>query len=275
MLRQAGPRAMHGPIQFGAFGAVQFAAFRNRQRHIVDLLDVDHAGNRGRDRRIAQDVTDGQTRQTVVLFFLRIARRAVAFEQRVACKRLDAEEPAIALFHRRVKSRFVRRQHLGPRRVGRDDHVDHVRKSLHHVLQPGQIVGRDPGRSRLARLLGSTQPFGNARRLGFGMRKNPLAILPPAAVDRADDPVQIDVILVADAERILEHLHQRVAVALAGAARLAFVPRPAQVHLVAAAFQSLAVRLDLRTGAGVDIVDAPLDATGDDVVPVLLKTGVV
>ncbi len=47
------------------------------------------------------------------------------------------------------------------------------------------------------------------------------------------------------------------------------------MHLVAAALEGLGVGHDLGVDAGVDVVDAALDAAGDHVVAVLLELGIV
>ena len=46
------------------------------------------------------------------------------------------------------------------------------------------------------------------------------------------------------------------------------------MHLVAAALEGLAVGQHLGADAGVDVVDAALDAAGDHVVAVLLELGI-
>jgi hypothetical protein len=49
----------------------------------------------------------------------------------------------------------------------------------------------------------------------------------------------------------------------------------AEVHLVAASLEGLAVGLDFEIGAGVDVIDAALDAARDHLVAVLLEVSIV
>ena len=92
-----------------------------------------------------------------------------------------------------------------------------------------------------------------------------------AGIGQEADPPEIDVVQPGLFHSLHQALRELLGRAPFGKAALLDVPRVSEVHFVAAARQCLGVGQDFLAAAGIDIVDAPLDAASEHVAAVLLE----
>ena len=100
----------------------------------------------------------------------------------------------------------------------------------------------------------------------------PLIVL--AALLQAGDPPQVDVFLAGRPQPFLKTLLQFLEGSPFGKADFGVSPGITQKHLVAASLERFAVGNDFVAPAGIDVVDAAVNAAADDFAAILIELGV-
>ncbi len=250
MGRQAGPGLPACVLQCGVFPDIELTALGDGLDRVVNLLHAVQAGDR--DHGVAvQDVADGQSAPFVVLF-------RVTLEQRGGGKGLDPEGPDVTLLER-IEETVLRRslRHCGK---GKAHHFN-LREVLNHELDPAAVVRGEADETGLALLLGLLQ---GVHDLARGVER-----VPPAGLQARDAP-QVRVFLAGVSQKLVERGQQLLGRAVILVADLFGAVRERQIHLVASPLECPGVALDLAVPAGVDIVDARIDAAADDLGALLL-----
>ena len=263
--RQVGPGAVHRPIQLRLFLDVELSALFDGARDVVHLLDADEAGNRGGNRIVTEYVADGQACDAVVLLKVRAVWRAVTLENGVAGKGLNAEPADVVFFECCPEAGFVGDE-LGFGGVWREDDLHLVGILLDDFFEMGAIVRGDADKTGASGFLGPIEGRDRIFDLGVGML---------AAFGEQAYPPQVNVVKAGLFHALIETFLELFGGPPLLKAAFPDMPGVAEVHLVTAALEGCAIGNDLFAAAGIDVVDAPFDAAGDDVAAVVLEIAAV